>query len=409
MNYKYGLNILEEHDGKFIAISTQENNCGVVVEIDPLNPTQWRAITHNLEKSVLLNVKPMKDVFIATYYSDRCPVMLIYKYSGEVLYKKEYEAGTSLSNLEGEFEDEAFFFEFGSYTIPPIKYKMNLETMKTELVHFAEISYFYKEIETKQVEYISEDSVVVSMTLVYEKGLKLDGNNPAILKAYGGFGSISMPRFDAGIVYFIKNGGVFAFANIRGGGDKGKQWAQDGRGDDKQNSFDDFIAGAEFLIQHKYTSANKLAITGGSNGGLVVAAAATQRPDLFKLVVPKVAPTDMLRFEKFTVGHFHKDEYGTVTDSASFLKLLDYSPYHHIQKEQNYPAMLVVTSDHDDRVPPFHSYKFVAALQSRPAQTNPVYLSVLKNAGHHGATTYSGYLQDKAEMYAFIMDYLSNE
>jgi prolyl oligopeptidase len=241
------------------------------------------------------------------------------------------------------------------------------------------------------------------MILVYKKGLKLNGSNPTILKAYGGFGIVSPPSFDPGIVYFIENGGIFAFANIRGGGDKGKDWARKGRGINKQNSFNDFISAAEYLIKNNYTCKEKLAATGASNGGLVVAVAAIQRPDLFKTVVPEVAPLDMIRLEKFTVGHWNTSEYGTVKDSLEFKNLLDYSPYHNIRPEINYPSMLVVTSENDDRVPPFQSYKFVAELQNRTAQKNPVILKIEKKSGHYGASTLNTSVKATADIYGFIM------
>jgi prolyl oligopeptidase len=244
------------------------------------------------------------------------------------------------------------------------------------------------------------------MILVYEKGLKLDGTNPAIIKAYGGFNVVSPPSFDPGIVYFIKQGGVFAFANIRGGGEKGKEWAIEGRGKNKQNSYNDFIAASEFLIEHKYTCKEKLASTGGSNGGLVVAVAAIQRPDLYKVVVPVVAPFDMLRLEKFTVGHFNTGEFGTVTDSTSFTRLLSYSPYQNIKETVNYPAMLVITSENDDRVPPFNSYKFVARMQSRKSQQNPIILKIEADAGHYGANTLGKSIKEDVDVYGFIVNEL---
>ena len=288
-------------------------------------------------------------------------------------------------------------------------YKFNIRTFKKELTKQTSVNFDFNAIEYKEVEYKSKDSVAISMILVYEKGLKLDGNNPVILEAYGGFGSVNEPSFDPGIVYFIKSGGIYAFANIRGGGDNGEKWAMDGRGNNKQNSFDDFIAAAEYLIANKYTDKDKLASTGSSNGGLVVAVAAVQRPDLFKAVVPVVAPLDMLRFEKFTVGHWHSDEYGTVKDSVSFSKLYGYSPYHNIQEGINYPAMLILTSDNDDRVPPFHSYKFAAELQSRTAQKNPILLKSEKNSGHSGASTFFSALREKADIYGFIMNELTEK
>jgi prolyl oligopeptidase len=242
------------------------------------------------------------------------------------------------------------------------------------------------------------------MFMIYSKELNLSNKNPILLKAYGGFGSIVTPAFNPGIVHFLKKGGIFVFANIRGGGDNGKEWAKKGRGKNKQNSFDDFIAAAEFLIDNNYTSPDKLAITGASNGGLVVGVAITQRPELFKVAVPVVAPLDMLRFEKFTIGHYHGDEYGSIHDSIGFINLLSYSPLHNIKNNIDYPATLIMTSENDDRVPPLHSYKFVAKLQNRAAQKNPILLRVEKGAGHYGATgSFKKHLKEEADMYDFIL------
>ena len=227
------------------------------------------------------------------------------------------------------------------------------------------------------------------------------------MKAYGGFGIIEEPSFDPGIVHFLKEGGIFAFANIRGGGDKGKDWALQGRGKYKQNSFKDFIAAAEFLISQSLTSPDKLAITGGSNGGLVVGVAMTQRPELFRVAVPVVAPMDMIRFENFTIGHFHTEEYGNIQDPEDFKNILSYSPLHQVKDDVNYPATLIMTSENDDRVPPFHSYKFAAKLQNRMAQINPVLLRVEKDAGHMGAeSSFKDTIKEKADMYDFILYYL---
>lgn len=401
-NLKDGIRILGSHDGKFIAQTSHNANNGSIVEIDPANPYKWNVIVPEFSESLLLKTMLFNDRIVTIYQSNQHPILAVYSYTGKMLYNLEFPVATSISGFEGNPNDEDLLFRFGSYTIPPVLYKFNLKTFKRKLTEQTAVTFDFNDIEYKEVEYKTNDTVAVSMTLVYEKGIKLDGTNPTILKAYGGFGIVAQPSFDPGIVYFIKHGGIFAFANIRGGGDKGSDWANAGRGDDKQNSFDDFIAAAKYLIQNKYTSPEKLAATGASNGGLVVAASAIERPDLFKAVVPIVAPLDMLRFEKFTVGHWYTDEYGTVTDSLSFTKLLAYSPYHNIQDSINYPAMMVLTSENDDRVPPFHSYKFVAKLQSREAQTNPILLKVEKDAGHYGAQSLSSNIRQMADIYGFI-------
>ena len=403
------INILNSKNGKLIATSTTNSEYGSIIEINPEQPLQIRTIVSERKDTLLLKVNTFDNRIVAIYQTHEHPLVIITDYSGNILQKLRFPIGSSVDGFEGSYSDEEVLFDYCNYTTPPVVYKFNLINFKKELVKKTSINYSIDKIEYKTVEYLSKDSVKVPMILVYEKGLQLNGDNPTILKAYGGFGVVETPSFDPGIVYFIKHGGVYAFANIRGGGDKGINWALQGKGKYKQKSFDDFISAAEFLIDNKYTNSNKLAATGGSNGGLVVAVAAIQRPDLFKAVVPVVAPLDMIRFDKFTVGHWWADEYGDVNDSLSFSRIHNYSPYHNIKENINYPAMLLVTSENDDRVPPFNSYKFAAKLQSRAAQKNPIILKVEKNSGHNGATTLLSRIQAKADIYGFIVNELMNK
>lgn len=406
---KFNLDFLDSHDGKLIATAYSAKTNRSIVEINPADPYHWRGIGDEFSDAVLQDVIPFADRLVAVYNANQHPNIIVMDYKGGVLYKNEMPVATSVGGFSGDPADEELLYYFTSYTVPPIVYKFNIKTFKNELTQQTSVTFDYRDIEYKELEYPSSDGVMVPIVLVYKKGLVLDGNHPAILNAYGGFGIISQPSFDPGIVYFVIQGGVYAFANIRGGGDKGIKWALDGRGDNKQNSFDDFIAAAQYLLENKYTSRSKLAATGASNGGLVVAASAIQRPDLFKAVVPVVAPLDMLRFEKFTIGHWHTDEYGTVKDSSSFKKLLAYSPYQNIEDNINYPSMLVITSENDDRVPPLNSFKFVARLQNRVSQVNPVFLKTEMNAGHNGASTLFNSVQSKAYIYGFIMNELTNK
>lgn len=395
--------ILDSHNGKIIANTTLGAKNGSIVEIDPAHPTQWKSIVEGFLNAVLTNVIPFIDRLVAVYSSKQHPIITIFDYSGAALHSLELPVGTSVSGFSGESTDEKLLYYFTSYTIPPLVYSLNIKTYKEKHIGKTTITFGYEDIAYKSVEYPSKDGTKVPMLLVYKKGMELNGRNPTVLKAYGGFGVISHAQFDPGVVYFIKKGGVFAFAKIRGGGEKGSDWAIEGRGAKKQNSIDDFIYAAKYLIENKYTNSNHLATLGSSNGGLVVAASAIQKPDLFKAVVMKVAPLDMIRFENFSVGHWHTDEYGTIKDSIGFLNLLSYSPYQNIKEDVNYPAMLVVTSENDDRVPPFHSYKFVARLQNRPVQTNPVLLKVENDAGHYGSFYKSSAIESKADIFGFIV------
>ena len=403
MNIDYRIGIHDSHDGKFIATTSYQANNGYIFEIDPENPYEWREIVPEYDEALLTKIAPFKNRIIAVYQTDKYPALIVFDYEGKILYTLELPIASSIGNLSGNWDEDELLFSFMSYTIPPVVYKFNIRSFYKELLKQTSVTFDWDKIIYDEVECLSDDSVSIPMVVVHKKGMELDGTNPTILKAYGGFGIVSKPSFNPGIVCFVMNGGVFVFAKIRGGGDKGFEWAEAGKGDNKQTSIDDFIAVAEFLIDENYTNPDKLAATGASNGGLVVAAAAIQRPDLFKAVVPVVAPLDMIRFEEFTVGQYHRDEYGTVYDSVGFTNLYSYSPYHNIKDDINYPSMLIITSENDDRVPPFHSYKFTASLQHNGSQQNPVLLKIEDDAGHYGASTRKSNVKELSDIFGFIM------
>ena len=408
LNLKFDVDVLNSNNGKLIA-TTFKDNTGSILEIDPANPLKWKAIASKFSKAVLVEAIPLKDKIIAIYQSNQHPILTVLDYSGNVNYTHEFPVGTSISGFAGNSYDEEFLYHLTSYTFPPIVYSFNVKTYERKLTDQTRANFTVEDLELNEIEATAKDGTKIPILIVHKKGVSLNGQNPTILSAYGGFGAIAQPSFDPGIVYFVKQGGVYAFANIRGGGDLGADWAWKGKGANKQISFHDFIAAAVDLIKSGYTQPAKLATMGASNGGLVVAASAIQRPDLFKAVVPMVAPLDMLRFEQFTVGQFHRDEYGTVSDPESFKDLKAYSPLHNVQENTDYPAMLILTSENDDRVPPFHSYKFVAALQNRSAQKNPILLRVEQDAGHQGGATIYTNIQEKANIFAFIWEMLNKE
>ncbi|NOZ48147.1 MAG: S9 family peptidase [Chlorobi bacterium] len=404
LGFDESVDIIDSHGDELIAESFKNVNNGMVVKINPSNPRQWSVLIPEYESALLLNVMLLEDKILTLYQSNQKQQIIIFDYQGEVLHAINLPLGFSVHGFNGEKTDKKILFSYSGYTQPKIVYILNTETYEIKPLRATVVNFDYSQFATKEIEYESFDSTKVPLFMIYKKDLDITKPNPTLLKAYGGFGIISSPSFDPGIVHFLKEGGIFVFANIRGGGDKGTEWANQGRGIYKQNSFNDFIAAAEYLIKNNYTTPGKLAITGASNGGLVVGVAMTQRPDLFKVAVPVVAPFDMIRFEKFTIGHFHADEYGSVKDSAGFKRLLAYSPLHNIKENINYPATLIMTSDNDDRVPPLHSYKFAAKLQNRNAQKNPVLLRVEKNAGHYGATSsFKKQLKEEADMYDFIL------
>lgn len=406
MKQKDKISFLDSNNGKLIVKSLKNNNGGSIVEIDPYEPYKWREIVPEHSDAILTTCKVKMNCIICVLQSKLQPVIKIYNFAGKVIHTAFMPLASSISGFDGPKEDENFIYYNECFTIPKVQYLFNTKTFESKNGEYTNVTFNYKNFEYKLLDYHSKDGTLIPLTLVYKKGMKRTGDNPTILKSYGGFGILSTPKFDPGIVYFLNQGGICAFASIRGGGDLGLEWAEAGKRLKKQNSINDFVSAAEFLIREKYTNANKLAITGASHGGLIVAAAAIKRPELFSAVVPVVPATDMIRFEQFTVGNFHTEEFGTIQDSTDFLNLSSYSPLHNIKKDINYPAMLVITSENDDRVPPFHSYKFVAELQNRDAQINPILLRVERDAGHSGGNNFSSYLDRKSDMYGFIMKIL---
>jgi prolyl oligopeptidase len=265
-----------------------------------------------------------------------------------------------------------------------------------------ELSFNPADFEVKQVFYTSKDSTKVPMFIVYKKGLQLNGSNPTILYAYGGFNVSSLPSFTATLIPWLEQGGVFALANIRGGAEYGENWHQAGMRFKKQTVFDDFIAAAEYLINTKYTSSARLAIRGGSNGGLLVGAVMNQRPELFKVAIPQVGVMDMLRFHKFTIGYNWIAEYGSSENPEEFKNLFAYSPLHNLRKGVHYPATLITTADHDDRVVPAHSFKYAATLQEMHGGPNPVLIRIDTNSGH-GSSNTSKAIETMADIYCFTL------
>ena len=262
------------------------------------------------------------------------------------------------------------------------------------------VAYNYTDFTMEKVHFYSKDSTQIPMVIAYKKGLKKNGKNPALLYGYGGFGKVSTPFFDRGFLSFLQNGGIVALPCLRGGGEFGEEWHKGGSRFNKQNVFDDFTGAAEYLFRENYTSKENLAIMGGSNGGLLVAAVLNQKPDICKVAISEVGVYDMLRYQKYTIGHAWEREYGSSDDSTQFEYLYKYSPLHNV-KDTSYPAVLVITADHDDRVVPLHSFKYVAAMQKKNTGNNPILLYIQKNSGHQQPN-----LETQAYIYSFIYDQL---
>ncbi len=392
---------------QLIALNYKNANNGMIVKIDPKSPREWVPLIPSYKSSVLLDATLLDDRIIVQYQTNDHHEVVIFNFEGEVLHSMIFPVGTTVAGFYGEKDDKEISFSIESYTMPKTVYIMDVHSFETEALMATTVSFDYSQFEIKSMEYESFDGVSVPLLIMYKKDLELKNQNPTLLKAYGGYGSISQARFSPGIVHFLKHGGIFVFAHIRGGGNKGKEWHLDGKGANKKNSYEDFIAAANFLIDNNYTSPEKLAITGASHGGLVISAAMVRRPELFKVAVPIVAPLDMMRYETHVRGNYNRKEYGSVLDSIGFFNLLEYSPLQNIKEGVNYPCTLIMTSENDDRVPPFHSYKFAAKLQGRAAQKNPILLRVEEDSGHYGATkNYTAYLKEESSKYDFILYHL---
>lgn len=392
--------------------STSKYDWGEIRSFD-INGANEKVIVPQIYANLLVDTYFSDDYIIAKYKTLGKNYLLTYDYDGKFIRKFEapFSMYFKINYLNSETKD--LFVSFYSYTISNHNYKLNLLTGENN-PYFNDFNrpkptlFPFDYFETKITTYKSRDNKDIPITIIYKKGLEINGNSPTLLEAYGGFGSVSAPKYDTGLLYFLEKGGIYAYAEIRGGGEKGIKWHKDGKGLKKTNTFNDFIDGAEYLIKENYTNSNKLAITGASQGGLLVGVAMTQRPDLFKVAIPKMGVFDMAKFDLYTIGKSHLDEYGNPNIEEEFNSLLSYSPYHNIKEDVNYPITMIITSENDDRVPPLHSYKFAAKLQNRLAQKNPIYLKILGNSGHSGKSTYQSYTEEKASFFNFILYHLNN-
>jgi prolyl oligopeptidase len=373
-----------------------------VVLVDSRNPEQknWKVIIP--EKSEVLSSSNTsgRNLF-CSYLKDATTKVFQYKYDGKEVREIQMPTLGTASGFNAEKTDSFCFYTFTSFTYPPTIFKYFVSSGKSEIFRKSEVKFNPVDFETRQVFYLAKDSSKVPMFLVYKKGLKLNGKNPSLLYAYGGFNVPMEPNFSPSNLILLENGGVYALANIRGGGEYGEAWHRAGMKLKKQNVFNDFIAAAEYLIRENYTCKEQLAIFGGSNGGLLIGACMTQRPELFKVAFPAVGVMDMLRYHKFTIGWAWATEYGS-SDSARYFKYLyGYSPLHNIKEGVAYPATMVTTADHDDRVVPAHSFKFIATLQSRHSGSAPVLIRIQSRSGH-GASNTTKAIEEAADRWTFM-------
>ncbi|MGB6153949.1 MAG: prolyl oligopeptidase family serine peptidase [Pricia sp.] len=373
-----------------------------IVSVDAAKPSpeNWEDFIPETEN--VLSPATGGGYFFTEYMVDAVSKVMQYDYDGKMIREIELPGVGSASGFGGKKEDKDFYFSFTNYITPGSSYKYNVESGQYELYWKPEIDFNSEDFATKQVFYTSKDGTEIPMIITHKKGIDLDGKNPTLLYAYGGFNISITPSFSIANTVWMEQGGIYAVPNIRGGGEYGKKWHDAGIKMNKQNVFDDFIAAAEYLIENKYTKSEYLAIRGGSNGGLLVGATMTQRPDLMQVALPAVGVLDMLRYHTFTAGAGWAYDYGTSEDSKEMFNYLKgYSPVHNIKANTEYPATLVTTGDHDDRVVPAHSFKFAAELQEKQTGDNPTLIRIETNAGHGAGTPVSKTIEQYADIFGF--------
>lgn len=394
-----------DNDGQQFYLFTNHNapnNKIVTVELSNASKDAWKDLIP--ETKEVLSPTTGGGYIFAQYMKDVNSLVKQYNYDGTLVRDIDLPGLGTASGFGGEREDETLYFSFSNYITPSTIYSFDPKSGEDEVYKVPEIDFDASLYDYKQVFYPSKDGTKVPMTVVFKKGIEMNGDNPTILYGYGGFDISLTPNFSIAIADWIEMGGVYAVANLRGGGEYGREWHDAGTQMKKQNVFDDFIAAGEYLIQEKYTSSKKLAIMGGSNGGLLVGACMTQRPDLFAVALPAVGVMDMLRYHTFTAGAGWAYDYGTSEDSKEMFEYLKgYSPVHNVKKGVEYPATMVTTGDHDDRVVPAHSFKFAAELQDKQTGTNPVLIRIEVNAGHGAGKPLDMIYQEVADKFAFAL------
>ena len=398
-----------DHDGDTFWVQTDldaPRGKVIAIALDNPNKANWQEIIPEAPET-LESVGILNNQFVADYLKDARSQIKIFDLDGSLVREVELPGIGSAGGFGGKREDTETFYTFTGFTTPATIYRYDMVTGESKLFRQPKVEFNPDDYQTKQVFYFSKDGTKIPMFITHKKGIKLDGNNPTYLYAYGGFNISLTPTFSVSNLVWMEMGGIFAVANLRGGGEYGEAWHQAGMKHNKQNVFDDFIAAAQWLIENKYTSTNKLAIAGGSNGGLLVGACMTQRPDLFAAALPAVGVLDMLRFHKFTIGWAWCSEYGTPEEEKDFKTLYAYSPLHNLKEGTQYPATMITTADHDDRVVPAHSFKFAAALQAAHRGDNPVLIRIETKAGHGAGKPTSKIIEEAADKWAFLVDNLN--
>ena len=403
--FKNDYTVVDNVDGKIYVLTNWKAPKSRLMQIDPAQPSRdnWKEILPETE-NVLESVNIIGGKIIAEYMIDASNHVYAFDLTGKKQYEVKLPTLGSVTAISGDKNDKEAFYVFTSYTFAPTIFILDVEKNSTTTFHKSEVKINAEDYITEQVFYTSKDGTKVPMSITYKKGLKKNGKNPLMLYGYGGFNVSLNPTFNVSRIPFLENGGVYVVANLRGGGEYGEAWHMAGTKMHKQNVFDDFIASAEYLIATGYTSSKKLAIDGGSNGGLLVGACLTQRPDLYAVAIPEVGVLDMLRYNLFTIGWSWASDYGTSLESKEMFEYLKgYSPLHNVKPNTKFPATMVMTGDHDDRVVPAHSFKFAATLQAGNRGTKPTLIRIDSKAGHGAGKPIGKLLEAQADMWSFVM------
>ncbi|RZL43064.1 MAG: S9 family peptidase, partial [Pedobacter sp.] len=403
-NFNSDNDLLENVGSKLYILTNRNAPNQKIITVDASKPTpeNWKDLIPET-KNVLSASKGSGYIF-ANYMKDAVTQIMQYNYEGKLIREVKLPGVGTAGGFSGKKDETTLYYSFTNYTTPGTIYSFDPKTGVSKEYQKPKVDFNSADYESKQVFYTSKDGTKVPMIITHKKGLKLDGKNPTILYGYGGFNVSLTPSFSVTNAVWLEQGGIYVVANLRGGGEYGKEWHDAGTQLKKQNVFDDFIAAGEYLIKQKYTSPDFLAIKGGSNGGLLVGAVMTQRPDLIKVALPAVGVLDMLRYHTFTAGAGWAYDYGTAEDSKEMFEYLkNYSPVHNVKEGINYPATLITTGDHDDRVVPAHSFKFAAELQDKQKSENPVLIRIETNAGHGAGKPVSKTIEEAADMQAFTL------
>jgi prolyl oligopeptidase len=397
-------NVVDNIGGKLLVHTNDGSPNYKVVLIDPKNrgKENWKTIVPE-QTDVLESVGTGGGYLFASYLKDASTKVYQYTYEGKLVREIHLPGIGTANGFATEKKYNEFFYSFTSFNYPPTIFKYDIKTGQSSLYRKTEVKFKPEDYEVKQVFVTSKDGTKVPVFLTYKKGLVLNGNNPTLMYGYGGFNIPTTPNFNPSTIFFLEQGGVYASVCMRGGREYGEEWHKGGMLGKKQNVFDDFISAGEWLIKNKYTSSAKLAIKGGSNGGLLIGACMTQRPELFKVAIPQVGVMDMLRYQKFTIGYAWAVEYGSSDSANQFKYLYKYSPLHNLRPGVHYPATLITTADHDDRVVPAHSFKYAATLQAVNAGDNPTLIRIETKAGHGSGMPTSKRIELEADIWSFVM------